>query len=171
MEKAVFLDRDGVLNYDSPDYVFEASKYKIYDDMPGSLEQLKRSGFKLIVITNQAGISRGIYTRSQMKECHAKLVRLSNNLIDEILYSPYHPTVSKSLSRKPGTLLFERAVSKFNIDPMTSWMIGDKQSDLDPAIKLNMKTIGMQRRRELKSDFIVRSLSEAVKLITENTDR
>ena len=61
--------------------------------------------------------------------------------IDEIYYSPYHPNITESLSRKPGSLLFEKATAKYTIDPKTSWMIGDRERDLIPAKKLGMSTI------------------------------
>ena len=166
MNKAVFLDRDGVLNYDSPNYVFDAGKFQLYPDVFQTLKELKSSGFRLIVITNQAGISKTLYTREQMQECHDKLLLETEDIIDDIYYSPYHPSISESLSRKPGTLLFEKAIAKWSIDPAASWMLGDKPTDLIPARKLGMKTIGVKRGRELsEADFLIDDLNESLEII------
>ena len=166
IQKCVFLDRDGVLNYDSPGYVFEVSEYTLYPETATVLSELKEAGYLLIVITNQAGLSRGIYSREQMNMCHTKLKNETGGIIDDIYYSPYHPSITESLSRKPGTLLFEKAIAKWNIDTSSSWMIGDKQSDLLPANSLGMKTIGIQRSHVIESsDFKISSIEDATGII------
>jgi D-glycero-D-manno-heptose 1,7-bisphosphate phosphatase len=76
-----------------------------------------------------------------MDECHAYFQEQCGNLIGHFYFSPDHPTVSASLSRKPGTLMFEKAISKFNIDVNKSWMIGDRGRDIIPARKLGIRTI------------------------------
>ena len=107
-----------------------------------------------------------------MKACHKKLQDDMEGMIDDIYYSPYHPSITKSLSRKPGTLLFEKAISKWKISPHQSWMIGDKPSDLEPALTLGMRVIGVDRGRKLKSaEFIVRDIKEVPAIITQNSVR
>lgn len=164
--KAVFFDRDGVLNYDSPNYVFNENEYRLYDDVVFTLSSLKSRGYQIFVVTNQAGISRGFYTREDMEACHKKLHQLTDGVIDHIFYSPYHPTVTKSLSRKPGTLLFERAIALYRLSPKNCWMIGDRDSDLIPAKKLGMKVIGVKRREEItEAQQKVDRLAELLELI------
>ncbi len=166
MNKAVFFDRDGVLNYDSPNYVYDVESYEIYPDLPETVAYLKKKNYLLIVITNQAGLSRGIYNRDQMNACHKKLQESCENAFSKIYYSPYHPDQSKSLSRKPGTLLFEKAIAKFNIDVTSSWMIGDRDRDLIPAKKLGMKTVGVKRHNDFEfADFQINSLHELKQII------
>src|SRR5665811_1899720 len=113
-EKCVFLDRDGVLNKDYVDYSFKLSRFEILNGVPEALYQLKEAGYLLVVVTNQSGIAQGIYSVRQMEICHIYLQEACDHVIDHIYFSPYHPTVSASLARKPGTLMFEKAVARFN---------------------------------------------------------
>ncbi|CAN5300370.1 N/A [soil metagenome] len=165
-KKAIFLDRDGVLNKDPGRYTYIVEEFELLDVVPEALKALKKNGYLLIVITNQAGISKGLYNIEQMKLCHQKLHSLTGSIIDAIYFSPYHPDQTSSLCRKPGSLMFEKAIAKFNIDPSASWMIGDKGRDLVPAKKLSIKTILIGR--EEKSDFAdieVKNLKAAADLI------
>lgn len=141
MHKAVFLDRDGVLNEEIGRYVYTLKEFEIVDGILPLLTQLKSIGYKLIVITNQAGIAKGLYTHEQVQVLHDHFQEQSGHLIDHFYYSPYHPDYSESLGRKPNTLLFEKGIAKFGLDPHQCWMIGDKERDMIPARKLGMKTI------------------------------
>lgn len=141
MNKCVFLDRDGVLNVDDPNYTFLLSKFKIIPGVPQALYEMKEAGYLLIVVTNQSGIARKLYTQRQMELCHIYLQEASDHVIDHFYFSPYHETVTNSLTKKPGSLLFEKAIARFKVDPKKSWMIGDRSRDLVPARKLGIKTI------------------------------
>lgn len=171
MNKAVFLDRDGVLNEEIGDYVYQLTDFKIVEGIIPALATLKEKGFVLIVITNQAGIAKGRYTHGDVAKMHAFFQEESENLIDEFYYSPYHPDYSESLGRKPGTLLFEKAIAKFDIDPSQSWMVGDKERDLIPAKQLGMRTIrifleGFYNEDEPTiGDFSTNSAAEIVSII------
>lgn len=168
MNKCVFLDRDGVLNVDNPKYTFLTTQFHIIPGVPEALYRLKESGYLLVVVTNQSGIARGIYTRRQMDLCHIYLQNSCGHVIDEIYFSPYHETVTNSLTKKPGSLLFEKAIAKFNIDTKKSWMIGDRSRDLVPAKKLGIKTIqiGDECVAPDLGDYKVDDLLEASYLIT-----
>lgn len=161
MNKAIFLDRDGVLNIDRPDYVYQPSQFKLIPGVPEGLKALKDAGYKLIVITNQSGIAKKIYKHSNVKNIHNILQQECDNIIDAFYYAPWHPGVSESLTRKPGTLLFERAIARFNINPLESWMIGDRNRDLVPAKKFNMHTILIGDRLTEDADMAVKNLKEA----------
>lgn len=139
--KCVFLDRDGVLNEDSPNYAYQLDQFKILPGVPEALQRLKDAGYLLIVVTNQSGIALGIYTQQEMKACHNYLQETCGGIIDYFYFSPYHPKVTESLSRKPGALLFEKGIARFNVDPQASWMIGDRERDLIPAKQLGVKTV------------------------------
>lgn len=141
MNKAVFLDRDGILNEEIGDYVYTLTDFKIVDGIIPALKQLKQADYHLIVITNQAGIAKGRYGHEEVKVMHDYFQKESGNLIDAFYYAPYHPQYSESFGRKPGTMLFEKAIAKFDIDVTESWMVGDKERDLVPAKSLGMKTI------------------------------
>lgn len=141
MHKCIFLDRDGVINRERGDYTYSIQDFEILPGVKPALQELKSNGYLLVVVTNQSGISQGLYTLDQMRECHNHMQKMLDHLIDEIYYSPYHPSVTESLSRKPDNLLFQKAIAKFGIDPLLSWMIGDRERDLIPAKNLGMRTI------------------------------
>ncbi len=170
MNKCVFLDRDGVLNADDPNYTFLVEKFKILPGVPDALRLLKHNHFKLVVVTNQSGIAKGIYTIDQMKACHDYLQQCCGDMIDAFYFSPYHLSVTSSLLTKPDTLMFERAIARFEIDITKSWMVGDRGRDIIPARNLNIRTIqiGDEIDEKDKADFRVESLLEAARLILEH---
>ncbi|WP_224997148.1 HAD-IIIA family hydrolase [Cesiribacter sp. SM1] len=165
LNKCVFLDRDGVINKDYVDYVYSADKLEILPGVAEALQALKAAGYLIIVITNQSGIAKGIYTREQMHETH-RLVQIAvGHTIDHIYYAPWHESVSKSLTRKPGSLMFERAIGRYKIDIGSSWMVGDKDRDLVPAHKLGLKTIQVDHNDSPTADYKVADLPEASRII------
>ncbi len=166
-KKCVFLDRDGVLNEDDVNYTYRLSRFKIIPGVVEALYQLKEAGFTLVVITNQSGIAQQKYTQRQMEICHIFLQDASEHVIDHIYFSPYHPSVTNSLLRKPGTLMFEKAIAKFNVDIKKSWMVGDRGRDIIPARQLGIKTIqiGDEVEPENTADFKVTNLFKATSII------
>jgi D-glycero-D-manno-heptose 1,7-bisphosphate phosphatase len=164
MNKCVFLDRDGVLNQERGEYTFDIEDFIITKGVKTALEKLKKNNFLLIVITNQGGIAKGLYTREHVLDCHNFLQENTGYLLDALYYSPYHPNFTESLSRKPDTLMFERAISKFNIDPLKSWMIGDSDRDIISAEKLNIKGLRVNKPWEKHPEYC-NNLAEAVDLI------
>jgi len=141
LKKCIFLDRDGVLNVERGEYTFRLDDFKLEYKIPETINKIYAAGFILVIITNQAGIAKGLYTKEDVFACHNKLQRECSNQIHGLYYSPYHPDFTESLSRKPGTLMFERAIHKFSIDITQSYMVGDKVRDLIPAKKLGIKTV------------------------------
>jgi D-glycero-D-manno-heptose 1,7-bisphosphate phosphatase len=143
-QKAVFLDRDGVINHDPGDYTRSLSEFHILPTVIAALKALHENGYLIILITNQGGIAKGEYTHDDVAEIHRYLRRVCAEEgveITEIYYSPHHESTGKSLSRKPGSLMIERAMGRFNIDPQKSFMIGDKQRDLDCAAGAGVKGV------------------------------
>mgnify|MGYP002072666821 CR=1 FL=1 len=167
MNRCVFLDRDGVLNKDNPLYTYNVEAFIILPGVVEAVRLLKKEGFRLIVVTNQSGIAQGIYTQDQMEACHQYFQDKSGNSIDHFYFCPYHPSVTESLARKPGTLMFEKAIARFSIDVTASWMVGDRGRDIIPARKLGIKTIqiGDEVEPENKADYQVENLWEAAQLI------
>jgi D-glycero-D-manno-heptose 1,7-bisphosphate phosphatase len=182
---AVFLDRDGVLN-EEVNYL-----YRIEDLVwvPGAREAVRRlngEGYLVLVITNQAGIAHGYFTEEDMHRLHAHMQRdleLIGAHVDAFYHSPYHPKGSleayrrESNCRKPGTELFERAIREWDIDPEGSYVIGDKNTDIEPGRLLGIKTIlvetgyGRSEKESTKADFVVTDLTEAVELILADDKR
>lgn len=168
--KCLFLDRDGVINRERSEYTFEISDFHILPGVKESLKKIRDKGYKVIVITNQSGISKGLYTVEQMQRCHDYMLGELDHMVDDIYFSPWHPTISESLSRKPGSLLFEKAIAKHSIDPENSWMLGDRERDLIPAKKLGIRTILIDNFEESQyADDYASDLQEAVneKIITD----
>ncbi len=132
--KAVFLDRDGVINVDILTYTWKKEDFKILDGVFESCRKFTEAGFKLIVITNQGGIDRGMCSHSDVEQLHQHMIRLFREAGIEILdiyYCPHHDSVGKCLCRKPGSLLVEKAAARFNIDTAQSWFIGDRERDIE----------------------------------------
>lgn len=168
MSKAVFLDRDGVLNVEVGDYVWKLEELIIEERVTESLLALKSAGFRMIVVTNQAGIAKGLYTAEDVWACHQKIQNACGGLLDMLYFSPWHPVASESLGRKPGTLLFEKGLARFGVDPALSWMIGDKERDLIPAHKLGMKTIRVGPKHDMTiAPYWVKNLAEATPIILQ----
>ncbi|MGB3183034.1 MAG: HAD-IIIA family hydrolase [Cyclobacteriaceae bacterium] len=154
--KAIFLDRDGVLNRERGEYTYLTADFDILPGVPEALGKLKSHGYYLIVITNQAGIAKGLYTKDQVLQCHKVLQEACGYCLDHLYYAPWHPSVSESLSRKPGSLMFERAIARYSISPSVSYMVGDKERDLIPAASLGIRTVSVSAAVE--ADIQVGSL-------------
>jgi D-glycero-D-manno-heptose 1,7-bisphosphate phosphatase len=145
MNKAVFLDRDGVINRKgSGYYVFREEEFLLNRGVTDSLKYFISKGYLLIIITNQGGIARGIYTMSHVDKLHNFMIqqlKAFNIELTDIYYCPHHPDISSCRCRKPGSLLFEQAIAKYNIDPKASFMIGDDDIDIKAAEKMKIKGI------------------------------
>lgn len=165
VNKCVFLDRDGVINKDYVDYVYSLDRLELLPGVKDALVSIKDSGYLLIVITNQSGIAKGLYTREDMHVCHEAIQKDCENVIDAFYYAPWHPSVTGSLTRKPGSLMFEKAIAKYNVDVDQSWMVGDKDRDLVPAAKLGLRTIQVDHDDSPTADFKTHDLSEAINVI------
>lgn len=163
--KCIFLDRDGVLNKDYVDYVYTLERLEILPGTKEAISALKQAGYLVVVITNQSGIAKGIYTRDDMHKVHNEMRDIYDSHIDDFYYAPWHPVVSESLTRKPGSLMFEKAIAKYDIDPAVSWMIGDKDRDLVPAKKLGMQTIQVGHTDSATAGFKAANLKDAADII------
>lgn len=140
-QKCVFLDRDGVLNRERGDYTYKLDDFEVLPGVPEALALLKENGYLLIVVTNQAGVAKGLYQRKDVLACHQKLQEASKSLIDAIYYAPHHPDYSESLSRKPDSLMLERAIARYGIDPNQSWLVGDSLRDLQAAARVGVRAV------------------------------
>ncbi|WP_324676843.1 HAD family hydrolase [Hymenobacter sp. GOD-10R] len=169
--RAIFLDRDGVLNEEMGDYVWRPEDFNVLPGVPESLARLKAAGYYLIVVTNQAGIAKGLYTASQMRLCHDKLQQACGNLIDALYFAPSHPSVSESLSRKPGSLMLEKAIARFHLDPSQCWIVGDRLRDLEAGARVGVKGILVGHSEESTHQPHATNLAAATNIILtqENT--
>jgi heptosyltransferase-2 len=138
----VFLDRDGTLNYD-PGYLKVAAELKLLAGVGPALARLKGSGAKLIVVTNQSGVGRGMLTPKDLEAIHARLqglLELEGAALDAIYFCPHHPD-DGCRCRKPNVGMVERAVSELQLDLQRSYMIGDHARDIQLAHRVGAKAI------------------------------
>ena len=134
LSKAIFLDRDGVINHDPGDYTKSIEEFTLLPTALDALKELHFHGYKLILITNQGGIAKGLYSHEDVNTIHAHFKSKCAEKgieITDIFYSPHHPDFGESLTRKPGGLMIEKACAKHRFDPAQSWMIGDKARDIE----------------------------------------
>lgn len=138
----VFLDRDGTLNY-NPGYLKVAAELKLLAGVGPALARLKASGAKLVVVTNQSGVGRGMLTLKDLEAIHARLQGLleqEDAALDAIYFCPHHPD-DGCRCRKPHVGMVERAVSELQLDLRRSYMIGDHARDIQLAHRVGAKAI------------------------------
>ena len=140
-KKAVFLDRDGVLNIKRDDYVKSEEELVIISGIEKKLLLLQKNGFELFIITNQSVINRGIISLDMEEKINQKLLNYLKNYgvkISKIYLCPHRPDENCSC-RKPKPGLIQKAVSEYDIDLKKSWFIGDRDSDKKAALNANCK--------------------------------
>jgi len=133
--KAVFLDRDGVLTRERRDYVKTPDELEVLPGIAPPLRDLGKMGFRLVIVTNQSVVGRGLTTDEEMGRIHEKLqseLKRMDCFVDAIYYCP--PLANSGCScRKPEPGLILRAAKDLGLDVSSSWMIGDKEIDLEAA--------------------------------------
>ncbi|KON64240.1 D-glycero-alpha-D-manno-heptose-1,7-bisphosphate 7-phosphatase [Komagataeibacter europaeus] len=140
-DPGAFLDRDGVINVDIG-YPHRPEDFRFIEGAPEAIRQLNRHGYKVIVVTNQSGVARGLFDEAAVEHFHnhmcAELAR-HDAFIDAIYMCPYHPDGQVERyradhpDRKPGPGMILRAQKDYHIDLSRSFMIGDKESDMKAA--------------------------------------
>jgi D-glycero-D-manno-heptose 1,7-bisphosphate phosphatase len=145
-QPAIFLDRDGTINVEKR-YLNKRSDWEWEDGAIQALSSLKSAGFRLIIVSNQAGIARGYYTINEVNTLHSVIneeLRAHNCAIDAFVYCPHHPEFPESGEcdcRKPSPKMITTAASKLNIDLKGSWMIGDKNIDVQAGVAAGVQSI------------------------------
>jgi histidinol-phosphate phosphatase family protein len=181
MKKIVFLDRDGVINVNPvyKDYVKKPSEFRFLPGSRKAIMLLNKAGLKVIIISNQTGVGKGLYTKEDLKRVTAKMLKGLKSFgarLDKICYCLHHPD-SNCACRKPKTGMFEKAVGKNRFDRENSYFIGDTERDTLAGNAFGIKTIavlsGYAKRKDIKAwkvkpDFIARDLLEAVEKIVLN---
>jgi len=177
----VFLDRDGTLIYD-PGYLKVAAELKLLAGVGPALARLKGAGARLVVVTNQSGVGRGIVTLKDLEAIHARLQGLleqEDAALDAIYFCPHHPD-DGCRCRKPNVGMVERAVSELQLDLRRSYLIGDHARDIQLAHRVGAKAILLtpalvdaQSLDRLKveqamPDAVAKSMAEAVDWILKD---
>ena len=179
--KAIFLDRDGVINKDAGfgDYI---RSWKAFEFLPGSLEALKKltqSGFDIFIISNQAGVAKGLYTKEDVQEINRVLLKQAKAAgarIHSIHYC-FHQDSDNCDCRKPKTGLFIQAAEGLDVDFKNTYFIGDSRRDVLAARAIGTKSIFVLSGNtkledlEVKPDFIAGNLLSAVeKIVLKNAN-
>lgn len=178
MKKAAFLDRDGVINRDTA-YIADWSAFEF---LPGAIEGmrlLQDAGYRLVVVTNQSGIARGVFSESAYQTLTAKMkatLETHGVSLTEVYFCPHHPTEGQGPylriceCRKPAPGMLKQAIADHGLDPAVSLMIGDKASDIEAG-----RRAGVESLYRVRSDYddvedsgvvLVSSLLEAAQLQT-----
>jgi len=149
--KAVFLDRDGVINEERKDYVKKISEFKILKNVDRSVQLLKENNFLIIVITNQSAINRGIISEDTLNEIHQFLhehMKKNNAALDGIYFCPHTPN-ENCQCRKPKPGMIIQAANDYDIDLNQSWFIGNSYNDLTAAKEAGCKGILIDETNDL----------------------
>lgn len=144
MNKAVLLDRDGVINRERGDYTYRIEDLEVNPGVVEALRIFRDKGYKLIVITNQGGIAKGLYSREEMEALNKYLTDIMEQQGIELLdiyYCPHHPSHGNCICRKPDSLLLEKAIARYGLDASSSYFIGDTERDITAGTKAGVMTI------------------------------
>jgi len=173
MNKAAFLDRDGVINIDK-NYVSKKEDFEFSEGIFELLHLLQQKGYLLIVITNQSGIGRGYYTLEDFTSLSLWMKdRLEKEgiVIDDIFFCPHSPEESCEC-RKPSAGMIEKARAKYDIDIDSSLIIGDKDSDMQAGVKGGIKNrifiAGKEGEDSANATFFANSIEEITRYLRES---
>ncbi len=184
--RAVFLDRDGTI-CEEVGYLNSVEQMRLIPRSAEAIRRLNEYGFKVVVITNQSGVARGLIPEQNLADIHAEMVRQLREkkaFLDGIYYCPHHPVegnppyLQECNCRKPATGLLEKAALELGIDLSSSYMVGDHFSDVECGKRIRAKTVllltghgrqALERQREwpFQPDHIAFDLYEAVDWILQ----
>lgn len=188
--KTIFLDRDGTIN-EEVKYLYRPEDLKLLDGVPEAVRMFNRAGFRVIVITNQAGVGRGYYSEADVEKLHGYLnqrLEKESAHIDAFYYCPHHPehgigSYKKACQcRKPGIGMFLAAEKDYFVDKGHSYMIGDKLIDAEAGHNYGITSLlvgtgyGRECHRQSQErldgaepayDYFAEDLKNAAKLIID----
>ncbi|WP_372811566.1 D-glycero-beta-D-manno-heptose 1,7-bisphosphate 7-phosphatase [Pseudoalteromonas nigrifaciens] len=178
--KALFLDRDGVVNVDHG-YVYQSERFEFIEGVFSTCKAFYDAGYKIIIVTNQSGIGRGYYTEADFIALTSWMkAQFSAHqiLISDVYFCPHHPKnalpeyLKQCACRKPAPGMLLQGISEHNIDPQQSIMVGDKKSDMQAAEQAGIATrilvhSGQQFDDSAKqtADFIFNSINDLPALL------
>jgi len=177
-KRIIFLDRDGVVNYNPIryDYVKKHSEFRFLPGARKAIRMLTETGLDVVIISNQAGVGRGLFTKKDLKGIDDKMLRglhASGGKLKKIYYC-IHPPDAGCDCRKPNTGMFKKAVSRIRIDHKNSFYVGDTERDTVAGSRFGVKTVavlsGYAKKKDIKKwqiqpDFIADDLLAAVQNI------
>ena len=183
--KAVFLDRDNTVMED-PGYVTDPSAVKLLPGVELAMKSMAQAGYRLVIVTNQSGVARGLLTEEALEKIHAELRRQlaeHDARYDALYYCPYHPegTVEEyardSDLRKPKPGMLLKAARELDLELSQSWMVGDSARDIEAGQRAGCRTVRVRTRpshhavpgelndEDVQADYTVRNLVDAARVI------
>lgn len=177
-DKAVFLDRDGVVSQEKG-HICSPEQLEIFPFARRAVARLKAAGWKIYIITNQSGIARGLFTEKDLERIHIRL--LEEIAVDKIYYCPHHPDGAANLPysidcdcRKPQAGLIFRAAHENRIDLSRSYLLGDRASDIQAGKIAGLTTVlvrsgyGIREGDQaIKPDYIFADLGEFAEFLSQ----
>jgi D-glycero-D-manno-heptose 1,7-bisphosphate phosphatase len=179
--KAVFLDRDGTINVERG-FVHRVEDFEFVDGAADLIGRLNRDGYLIVVVTNQSGVARGLYTEEDVEILHRHVNRELHRRkarIDRFYYCPHHPEAPDTVyrkdcaCRKPNPGMLFQAMADLGIDPERSFLIGDRVRDICAGKRAGLTSLLISEGSQPddtdacgeEPDLVVRSLREAVEYI------
>ncbi len=144
MRKVIFLDRDGVVNEERGDYTWRIEDFRLTIGLKMFIRLVQEKGFEVIIISNQGGVLKGIYTTEEVEKVHQFLhdeLAKENLFLTDIYYCPHHPNSGKCLCRKPGSIMLEKAIARYAVDVTESYFIGDSNRDVEAGERVGLTCI------------------------------
>lgn len=179
MDKAVFLDRDGVINRKAPtekDYVTRWEEMEILPGVANAIVRLNRAGFLVIVVTNQRAVAKGLITTAQLESIHHRMCQhlaREGARIVAVYYCP-HELEPPCACRKPQTGMLLQAARTHNIDLASSWMVGDSAMDVEAGKRAGCRTVrvvSVAKSTDGNADVVAPSLIAAIpKILAFHSD-
>ena len=184
---AVFLDRDGTL-VEERGHISSIKQVKFIRGAFAALRKLRKLGFKLVIVSNQSGVARGILTEAQVRKVNQYILSELEKRglrMDGLYYCPHHPKrgngsfTRKCSCRKPSDGMIQKARKRLNVDTHKSYVMGDKLTDIEMGRKVKSKTIlvltgfgreelARQKGRFGKPDKLAEDIADAVKWIARD---
>jgi len=183
--KVLFLDRDGTINQDTGSYIASREQLQLIERADEAIALARQAGFRIVIVTNQAGIARGIATRAQVEEVNRylnELLALKNARFDRCYYCPFHPEYPHpeydrfADFRKPATGMVEQAIEEFlaegfEVDRASSFFVGDKTLDVECGLRAGLRPVLVRTghneeqlclERNIIPEFVADDLYQAV---------
>lgn len=186
-DKAIFIDRDGVINKDPGGWTEHSyvTQWKDFHFLPGALDALallKKSGFKVVIISNQAGVGKNLFSREDLDRVTVKMLAAINDhggFIENVYYC-MHKKEDNCNCRKPKTGMLEDAMKTYEAKPHETYFVGDSIVDVEAGTKLGIETVLVlsgktsleeSRKWPIKPNYIFKNLMEAARWITTKEKR
>ncbi len=157
MNKAIFLDRDGVINKEREGYTWKTEDFEVLDGVVEALQHYSKQGYLFVIVSNQSGIAKGLYSKEDVDTLNKHIISYFKEHdvdIAESYYCSHHDDYGRCLCRKPGSLLLEKALARFDIDPSQSFMVGDMDRDIEAAEKVGIKGICIETNSRIPLSLV-----------------